>query len=67
MQRLQSELPNAVIQKVSECGHMPHVEKPDTIARLIVDFACSESCNRKPVSYFNYDSSSNNLRLGRTF
>ncbi|KAF6171393.1 hypothetical protein GIB67_009534 [Kingdonia uniflora] len=36
--RLHSELPNAIIRQISDCGHLPHVEKPESVAKLIVDF-----------------------------
>ncbi|XP_076948374.1 alpha/beta hydrolase domain-containing protein VTE7-like [Bidens hawaiensis] len=36
--RLHSELPNATIQKIPKCGHIPHVEKPDAVAKVIKDF-----------------------------
>ncbi|KAL2499875.1 alpha/beta-Hydrolases superfamily protein [Abeliophyllum distichum] len=65
--RLHSELPNAVMQKVAECGHLPHVEKPDAISQLIVDFARSRGCNGWPVSYLVDDLSSNKLHMGTTF
>ncbi|XP_021905432.1 uncharacterized protein LOC110820295 isoform X2 [Carica papaya] len=37
--RLHSELQNAILRQVPDCGHLPHVEKPDHVAKLIVDFA----------------------------
>ncbi|KAL2252376.1 UNVERIFIED_CONTAM: hypothetical protein Sindi_0032300 [Sesamum indicum] len=37
--RLHNELPNASMRKVADCGHMPHIEKPYVIAKLIADFA----------------------------
>ncbi|XP_073301320.1 alpha/beta hydrolase domain-containing protein VTE7-like isoform X7 [Primulina huaijiensis] len=36
--RLQCELPNAIIQQVPDCGHIPHVEKPAAVSKLITDF-----------------------------
>ncbi|KAI3696324.1 hypothetical protein L1987_79337 [Smallanthus sonchifolius] len=36
--RLQCELSNAIIRQIPDCGHVPHVEKPDAVARLITDF-----------------------------
>ncbi|PIA57715.1 hypothetical protein AQUCO_00600443v1, partial [Aquilegia coerulea] len=36
--RLQHEMPNAFLHQISACGHIPHVEKPDCVAKLIVDF-----------------------------
>ncbi|XP_071687185.1 alpha/beta hydrolase domain-containing protein VTE7-like [Rutidosis leptorrhynchoides] len=38
--RLHCELPNAVIRQISNCGHIPHVEKPHVVADLIKDFRC---------------------------
>lgn len=39
MQRLHCELPDAIIRQIPNCGHIPYVEKPDTVANLITDFA----------------------------
>ncbi|XP_027096726.1 alpha/beta hydrolase domain-containing protein VTE7-like isoform X1 [Coffea arabica] len=39
--RLHSELPDASIHQIPDCGHLPHVEKPEMVARLIADFALS--------------------------
>ncbi|XP_076917294.1 alpha/beta hydrolase domain-containing protein VTE7-like [Bidens hawaiensis] len=36
--RLHCELPNAIIRQIPNCGHVPHVEKPDVVANLIKDF-----------------------------
>ncbi|XP_075522196.1 alpha/beta hydrolase domain-containing protein VTE7 isoform X8 [Primulina tabacum] len=36
--RLQCELPNAIIRQVPDCGHIPHVEKPAAVSKLITDF-----------------------------
>ncbi|XP_027098635.1 alpha/beta hydrolase domain-containing protein VTE7 isoform X3 [Coffea arabica] len=41
LQRLHSELPDATIRQIPDCGHLPHVEKPEMVARLIADFALS--------------------------
>ncbi|EOY01715.1 Alpha/beta-Hydrolases superfamily protein isoform 2, partial [Theobroma cacao] len=30
--RLHCELPNAIIRQIPDCGHLPHVEKPDSVA-----------------------------------
>ena len=37
MQRLHCELPNA-IREIPDCGHIPRVKRPNSIAKLIVDF-----------------------------
>ncbi|GFZ19242.1 alpha/beta-Hydrolases superfamily protein [Actinidia rufa] len=42
--RLYSELPNSVMRQIPDCGHLPHVEKPNAVAQLIADFARSDSC-----------------------
>ncbi|OVA00797.1 Alpha/beta hydrolase fold-1 [Macleaya cordata] len=36
--RLNSELPNSILHQIPNSGHLPHVEKPDSVAKLIVDF-----------------------------
>ncbi|XP_050117262.1 uncharacterized protein LOC126594997 [Malus sylvestris] len=36
--RLHCELPNAILRQIPECGHLPHVEKPSSAAKLIVEF-----------------------------
>lgn len=38
MQRLHCELPNAIIRQIPDCGHLPHVEKPSSVAKLMVEF-----------------------------
>ncbi|VVA39259.1 PREDICTED: alpha/beta [Prunus dulcis] len=35
--RLHCELPNAVIRQIPDCGHIPHVEKPSSVAKMIVE------------------------------
>lgn len=49
--RLHCELPNAVIRQIPECGHLPHVEKPNPVAKLITQFVHEDS--RKEVQYVN--------------
>lgn len=39
MQRLHCELSDSKMQLIPESGHLPHVEKPDAVARLIEEFA----------------------------
>ncbi|XP_022131474.1 uncharacterized protein LOC111004671 isoform X2 [Momordica charantia] len=41
--RLHCELPNAVIRQIPECGHLPHVEKPSFVAKLIMQFVHEDS------------------------
>ncbi|KAK4766971.1 hypothetical protein SAY86_014722 [Trapa natans] len=36
--RLHAELPNAILKQVSNSGHLPHVEKPKDVVKLIEDF-----------------------------
>ncbi|KAF7809042.1 alpha/beta fold hydrolase [Senna tora] len=36
--RLHCDLPDAIIRQIPNCGHIPHVEKPDTVVKLIVEF-----------------------------
>ncbi|KAH6761848.1 alpha/beta-Hydrolases superfamily protein [Perilla frutescens var. hirtella] len=48
-EKLRNELPNATIRQVPGCGHMPHIEKPYAIAKLIADFAQAASCEDRLV------------------
>ncbi|KAK4263579.1 hypothetical protein QN277_028972 [Acacia crassicarpa] len=41
--RLHCELPDAIIRQISNCGHLPHVEKPDSVVKLIVEFVQRDS------------------------
>ncbi|PIM98614.1 putative hydrolase/acyltransferase (alpha/beta hydrolase superfamily) [Handroanthus impetiginosus] len=50
-ERLQNELPNASMLRVPGCGHMPHIEKPYLIAKLITDFARETTWEDRPLSY----------------
>lgn len=50
LQKLQKELPNATMRRVPNCGHMPHIEKPYAIAKLIADFVQGASSEDRPVS-----------------
>ncbi|TYH39690.1 hypothetical protein ES332_D12G194100v1 [Gossypium tomentosum] len=45
--RLHCELPNSNIRQIPDCGHLPHVEKPDSAARLILEFMQNHSCQKK--------------------
>lgn len=49
MQRLQCELPNAIIRQIADCGHLPHVEKPNAVAKLILEYVQDDS--RKEGKY----------------
>ncbi|XP_048318428.1 alpha/beta hydrolase domain-containing protein VTE7 [Ziziphus jujuba] len=44
--RLQCELPNATIRQIADCGHLPHVEKPREVAKLIEEFV-QEDCSKE--------------------
>lgn len=37
--KLQSELQDATLRQIPDCGHLPHVEKPSVVADLIIKFA----------------------------
>ncbi|KAF6171392.1 hypothetical protein GIB67_009533 [Kingdonia uniflora] len=50
--RLHGKLPNAIIRQISDCGHLPHVEKPDSVAKLIVDFVQGVD-SHKHIAPFN--------------
>ncbi|KAL3636209.1 hypothetical protein CASFOL_020756 [Castilleja foliolosa] len=41
--RLHSELPNATIRQIPDCGHIPHVEKPGAVTKLITEFVRAKS------------------------
>ncbi|KAL5759371.1 hypothetical protein ACOSP7_017895 [Xanthoceras sorbifolium] len=41
--RLHCELPNAIIHQIPDCGHLPHVERPSSVAKLILEFI-RENC-----------------------
>lgn len=45
--RLHCELPNAIIRQIPDCGHLPHVEKPSSVAKLILEFI-QENCIVEP-------------------
>ncbi|CAI9096468.1 OLC1v1032625C1 [Oldenlandia corymbosa var. corymbosa] len=36
--RLHCELPNAILRQIPDCGHLPHVEKPAAVCKLIKEF-----------------------------
>ncbi|XP_022876963.1 uncharacterized protein LOC111395194 isoform X1 [Olea europaea var. sylvestris] len=41
--RLHCELPNAIIREIPDCGHIPHVEKPAEVLKLVKEFIQAES------------------------
>ncbi|KAG6396590.1 hypothetical protein SASPL_142742 [Salvia splendens] len=41
--RLHSEIPNAMIRQIPECGHIPHIEKPAAVSKLIAEFVRADS------------------------
>ncbi|KAI6686355.1 hypothetical protein NL676_032268 [Syzygium grande] len=41
--RLHAELPNSILRQIPDCGHLPHVEKPNIVANLITDFVQEDS------------------------
>ncbi|KAJ4710740.1 alpha/beta-Hydrolases superfamily protein [Melia azedarach] len=45
--RMHCELPNAILRQIPDCGHLPHVEKPSSVAKLILDFI-QENLNMEP-------------------
>ncbi|XP_019456203.1 PREDICTED: uncharacterized protein LOC109356986 [Lupinus angustifolius] len=45
--QLHCELPNATIRQIPNCGHLPHVERPDFVVKLIVEFVQSQRDTKK--------------------
>ncbi|KAK7317937.1 hypothetical protein RJT34_02579 [Clitoria ternatea] len=41
--RLHCELPNAIVRQIPNCGHLPHVERPDSVVKFIVEFVQSKT------------------------
>ncbi|KAK2636075.1 hypothetical protein Ddye_030867 [Dipteronia dyeriana] len=41
--RLHCELPDAIIHQIPDCGHLPHVQRPSSVAKLILEFI-RENC-----------------------
>ncbi|KAG8383038.1 hypothetical protein BUALT_Bualt05G0142900 [Buddleja alternifolia] len=41
--RLHCELPNAIIHQIPNCGHIPHVEKPAAVSKLITEFVQADN------------------------
>ncbi|MCD7469589.1 hypothetical protein HAX54_008729 [Datura stramonium] len=48
--RLHCELPNATLRQIPNCGHIPHVQKPDVVSRLITEFVQSDWAKPDTVS-----------------
>eukprot|EP00262_Sarcandra_glabra_P003525 TRINITY_DN14263_c0_g1_i1.p1 TRINITY_DN14263_c0_g1~~TRINITY_DN14263_c0_g1_i1.p1 ORF type:complete len:368 (+),score=36.70 TRINITY_DN14263_c0_g1_i1:83-1105(+) len=44
--KLHDELPNSILHQIPDCGHLPHVEKPGSVAKLIIEFAQADRCQR---------------------
>ncbi|KAF5752055.1 epoxide hydrolase 3 [Tripterygium wilfordii] len=36
--RLQGDLPEAILRQIPNCGHLPHVEKPSCVSKLVLEF-----------------------------
>ncbi|CAN6477217.1 unnamed protein product [Victoria cruziana] len=45
--RLHEDIPNSILHMIPDCGHVPHVEKPNSVAKLILDFVCKEAIKLK--------------------
>lgn len=44
-QRLQNDIQESKLRYISECGHIPHVEKPDIVATIIIEFLKGKHAN----------------------
>ena len=44
LQRLHCELPNAIMRIITDSGHLPHVDNPASVSKLITDFVLHDSC-----------------------
>ncbi|XP_022155058.1 uncharacterized protein LOC111022195 isoform X2 [Momordica charantia] len=42
--RLHCELPNAIMRTITDSGHLPHVDSPASVSKLITDFVLRDSC-----------------------
>ncbi|XP_045816789.1 uncharacterized hydrolase YugF-like isoform X1 [Trifolium pratense] len=40
--QLHCELPNAILRQIPDCGHIPHLERPDSTVKFIVEFIKTE-------------------------
>lgn len=47
-QRFMDDLPNATLEMVDMCGHVPHLEQPEVLAELILSFQAT--CQEVPVT-----------------
>ncbi|KAG4906399.1 hypothetical protein JHK82_055044 [Glycine max] len=45
--RLHCELADAIIRQIPDCGHLPHVERPDSVVKFIVEFVQSKTNTEK--------------------
>lgn len=52
MQRLHCELSDSKMRVIPESGHLPHVEKPVSVAQLIEEFARDDNADR-PIAKFS--------------
>ncbi|KAI4314081.1 hypothetical protein L6164_027021 [Bauhinia variegata] len=41
--QLHCELPDAIIRQIPDCGHLPHVERPNLVAKLIAEYVQQET------------------------
>lgn len=41
IQKLNAELPDSVLLQIPDCGHIPHIEKPESLTKFILDFIWS--------------------------
>jgi pimeloyl-ACP methyl ester carboxylesterase len=42
LQQLHCELPDAILRQIPDCGHIPHLERPDSTVKLIAEFIKTE-------------------------
>lgn len=52
--RLQHELQDAIMHHIPDCGHLPHLEKPNSVAKLIADFAQGDCCQEAHFNNFKH-------------
>ncbi|BAT99127.1 hypothetical protein LR48_Vigan09g176100 [Vigna angularis] len=48
--QLHCELPDATIRQIPHCGHLPHLERPDSTIKLIVEFVQREAKQLNPYA-----------------